>query len=562
MWKRHFDNPWILASLAGISIVLSFPNFSLWPLSVLFPVFFLRLARCFGSARSAFLWGLFVSFTLMVGGGYWVVYVLHVFGYLPWSVAALLFLGFCSFAALNFPLFAVAVYWIDRWASSKNMSDGVKLVCVFPAVFCVAEYFVPKLFPWYLGHCLFKTVWLNQIAEITGALFLSFLLVCWGGAIYGVVFGSAAGSIGRRWLIVPAALTLAAALFSALRLAEGPARDRVLKVAIIQANIGSLEKAAARRGLGEKLRAINDLYFKMTDEAVLQKPDLIVWPETALAYRLNSGSELANQVENRVRQWHVPLITGAYSSGSQSGGNDFNAAFLVEPSSVFGVRYDHYDKNVLLAFGEYMPFGKWFPSLYRAFPQVSNFERGSTQKAFELSNGTRLGISICYEMILPEFIRKVVAQKVHLLVNLTNDSWFGPTNEPYFHGAMSVFRAIEHRTPIVRATNTGTSFVVDTLGRVGTFTKVYEPQVLIEEVGLPLTPPSTVYGRWGEWFVVVCLLGLIVFMIILRSSYFSLHLARQIWSRFAGFFVNKIGGVPNAVRRDFVDEKARKDAQR
>lgn len=504
MWK-NLDNPWALMIIAGAAVFLAFPKYDLYPLSIGFGFFFLAAARHFKSASSAFGWGLFVSLIIMLGGFYWVTYVLHTFGFLPWSVAALLFLGFCGFGALNFPLFSLAIY---LWRGKS----GVWFTLCYPALFTVIEYFCPKLFPWHLGHCLYRASWVNQIAEITGTSFLSFLIVSWGGAFYGLC----SRSISRWFVVVPGILSALAILFSGVRLSQGPAQGRTLKVAVIQANIGSLDKVQARKDSGGKLKVINDAYIGLTERALAAAPDLLVWPETALAYRLQTRNPFAIEIEEKVKTWNVPLVTGAYAPGDRNPWNEFNAAYLIEPT-VNGVNYDHYGKNVLLAFGEYMPFGDWFSGLYRAFPQVSNFERGTTQKAFELQGGIRIGISICYEMILPSFMRKVADNGVHLFVNLTNDSWFGPTSEPYLHGAISRFRAIEHRVPIIRSTNTGTSFIVNTLGEVGTMTPVYEEGILIEEVGLPLHVSHTIYGRMGDWFVALCAIGLVAYMMISKK---------------------------------------------
>lgn len=517
MQKTPFNKCFLLSLAAGCAVFLGFPKFNLWPTTVLFAFFSIHLSRNFISVRWAFLWGFWVSCIIMIGGFYWVTYVIHVFGYLPWSVAILLFACFCGLGALNFPLAAVGNFIVERrlllWKNERKNERfrGTWYAIGYPALFTVVEYLVPKLFPWQLGHALYQTFWLNQIVEITGTTFLSFLLMSWGSALT-VCFVPPRGvpRVSWKWCLVPAALTVVIMGFSAERISRGVGTGKKMKVAIIQANIGNLDKVAARNGFSGKLRFINDQYEAMTETVLSMKPDLsglpdlIVWPETALAYRLGGKRDLAMEIEAKVLQWKVPLVTGAYAPGDKNPSGDYNAAYLVEPVSESAVSLQSYGKNVLLAFGEYMPFGEWFPILYRWFPQVSHFERNDTQTAFVMRDGTRLGISICYEMILPDFMRKVARHRPHLFVNLTNDSWFGPTAEPYLHGAISIFRSIEHRIPSIRSTNTGTSFVVDALGRVSERTGVYEPATLIAEVELSESPSPTFYGRWGDWFIAVC----------------------------------------------------------
>ncbi|MBI4404597.1 MAG: apolipoprotein N-acyltransferase [Deltaproteobacteria bacterium] len=251
-----------------------------------------------------------------------------------------------------------------------------------------------------------------------------------------------------------------------------------------------------------------------------EKLDLVIWPETALPFNLDSPGAFPQEIRETVDRWRIPLITGGYAAGFDRFLSDYNAAFYLEPSSNVP-KIQIYRKNILLAFGEYMPFGETFPWLYRAFPQVSNFMKGKTQEPFEMHDGTRLGVTICYEAIVPEFFRKVVQNGVRVVINLTNDSWFGPTIEPYQHGALSVFRAVETRLPLIRVTNTGVSFVVDILGRLSKMTGVYEPGILVEEVAIPSSAPQTVYVRFGDWFVGVCALILTVFIFIGRRQHAS-----------------------------------------
>jgi apolipoprotein N-acyltransferase len=107
-------------------------------------------------------------------------------------------------------------------------------------------------------------------------------------------------------------------------------------------------------------------------------------------------------------------------------------------------------------------------------------------------------------------MRKVAANKVQAFVNLTNDSWFGPTSEPYLHGALSVFRTIEHRVPLARVTNTGASFVIDHLGRMGSQTQIFKPATLVQEMKLVRHSKPSFYSRFGDWVV-----GLLALMFIL-----------------------------------------------
>ena len=521
MLNALWRNPFALSLIAGVLVVLSFPTIEWVPTIFFFPIFLNQLSLQVKSSRQAFFFGFLTSFFIMLGGFYWVVYVIHVFGYLPWSVSTLLYLVFCGFGALNFPLFLIAAYRLNQrvqWQSLSPFWQLTWLTVALPALFTFIEFLTPKLFPWFIGHTFYHSLWVNQIAELTGSAALTFGTYSLGSAFFWLV--SQQNNWKQAWkpLWFPSVLWIGCIAFSIIRLQAPPLEGRTLRVGLIQANIGSLEKVKARRsGIGAVRHTIAQ-YFKLSEEALNQspRPDLILWPETAIPFRLDGEGSWQRLVKKFVNDRNTTLITGAYSRGKFEQNRDNNAAFLLEPQPDGQLKEDIYRKNILLAFGEYFPGGDIFPQLYRWFPQVSHFERGREQNIFELSDKTRLGVTICYEAIVPSYYRKVVAQGVHAVVNLTNDSWFGPTAEPYQHGALSVFRAIESRVPLFRVTNTGTSFVVDHLGRMSRQTPVYGEGTLVEEVTLPRTPPFTFYQKWGNWFIWLC--GGILILIVFKLS--------------------------------------------
>jgi len=504
-----------MSAAAGIAVFLAFPKFGLIPTVFLFPVIFHFLSRRFQSAKEAFLNGFIISFFVMLGGFYWVTYVIHVFGYLSWPVSFLIFLVFAGLGALNFPLFAAAVFKIEQRFHVHETSGRLRdawYVLAAPALYTLIEYLFPKLFPWYLGHCFYSVPIVIQISEITGSIFLSFLVVSTGGLLY-LAF--------RRWrhhelrpgnlaIAFPIAAWIVVLTFGAVRLNEAPP-TKTIRFGLIQANIGSLEKVAARKGLADKVRLVIDTYKGLTSEALGRSPapEIVLWPETAMPFQLeHEHSGYSPEIRRAVQGWGVPLITGAYSASPFDFSRDYNSAYLLDPLPDGKLRVEKYHKNILLAFGEYMPLGEQYPSLYRLFPSVSNFERGRTQDPFTLRDGTRLGVTVCYEAIVPSFYRKVMENQVQAVVNLTNDSWFGPTAEPYLHGALSVFRAVEFRAPLIRVTNTGVSFTVDDRGRRSPYTGVYQSGILISEVPIPAESPATFYFKFGDWFVGLALLFL------------------------------------------------------
>ena len=522
MWKKISGNAVLLALLSGLAAVLAFPPIEITGVLVFCPLFlFLAVDLC-RSWKQAFFVGFLTSLVIMTGGFYWVVYTIHVFGYLPWSVSALLYLVFCGLGSLNFPLFAASLFGIVRKRPSLR-KNAWWFALGAPALFSIFEFAIPKLFPWYVGHAYFKSPWLTQIIEFTGSEFLTFLIFCWGGVGAAALLKHSAQREVRRAIWVPLVLTLISVGYSAWRNLTPLPSAGIKRVALVQANIGSLEKVQARQGLYNKLQYTIEKYTDLTDRVMKQgkKPDLILWPETAMPFGLAQDMGYAVFVRRAVARWNTPLISGGYAPSDTHPFGDFNAAFLLDPAKEGGIVTSIYRKNILLAFGEYFPGGEQFPKLYEWFPQVSNFRIGRDQPTFTLQDGTRVGATICYEDIVPAFYRKITRQGVQMVINLTNDSWFGPTSEPYQHGALASFRAIEARTPFVRVTNTGISFAVDRLGRFSQMSPVYDEAAFTVDVDIAPEPVLTVYTRFGDWLI--GLLMAVVLGFVLRAKHVPLR---------------------------------------
>jgi apolipoprotein N-acyltransferase len=176
----------------------------------------------------------------------------------------------------------------------------------------------------------------------------------------------------------------------------------------------------------------------------------------------------------------------------------FNSALLVAPDTRILGRYD---KQQLLAFGEYIPLQHYVPFLRNISPTIGNLTPGSGGLV-TLPNGVSIGALICYEDILPFLGRQAVRQGAQLLVNLTNDAWFGQTRAPYLHRSLAAFRTIENRVYLVRVTNTGLTSIIDALGREQRALPIYQRDTLVHTIQ-PLQL-STIYTRYGDWFAQLC----------------------------------------------------------
>ena len=296
-----------------------------------------------------------------------------------------------------------------------------------------------------------------------------------------------------------------------------PKQDGALRrVLIVQANIGNPEKLNAR-SFHEVRGPILERHLKLTREGFnraaekSESPDFVVWPETAIPARFDPQflyehyQQTTLAVANEISR---PIVFGAYSQniGERS---EYNAVFHANRQ---GHVLENYRKTKLLAFGETFPGADLFPVLRDWIPTISEFGRGTGPNVMNVE-GIKLGVQICYEGLFPDFSRALVNLGAQVLLNVTNDSWFGKHFEPHQHFLMTAARAIEVRRPIIRATNTGISTVVQADGSFETLSPVQSEWTGTLKVWL--NPPiMTTYQIWGAWlepFAAITLLLLAFF---------------------------------------------------
>jgi len=527
--------PWhqrlLLATLAGVCTFLAFERYVIVPLIFVAPYLFTRLSVSCPSPWSAFRWGILSSYIIMAGVFYWITHVLGWFGQLSPMVSVGLFAGFSFIGELNFPLFTGLLSWCSQKMNWQNRRQpyrfGIWVSLGIPALFTTIEWATPGLFPWQLGHSLYRSIWAIQITEFTGVSFLSFALTSLSVTLGAVIWGLGGIKPLRRTLLVPIALWSLIGIVAWQRLSptyleSNPTKP--LRVALIQANIGSLQKLAARSGVQSKIEFAVKRYFALTDQALslTRRPELIVWPETAMPFHFDVKNKSLERLHHAVNQWNIPLLTGGYARGPVITRREYNSSALLNPTPN-GVESQLYHKHILLTFGEYLPWSDVFPSLNVRFPQIANFMRGTQTTPFVLPDGTRIGVTICYEGIMPRFVRKIANHGIQILVNLTNDSWFGETSEPYLHASLSVFRAVELRVPLVRVANTGTSMLVDRWGRITSSTPIFEEAIVVENINVPSVIKPTVYQTYGDWiqlfFALILIIHLVDYLLPILASH-------------------------------------------
>jgi apolipoprotein N-acyltransferase len=406
----------------------------------------------------------------------------------PWSLLA--WILFSLYSGLSFAALGFVYLFLTRRSS-------VPRVLALPVAYTTMEFLFPFIFPWHLGAGLYRVPLCIQIADLFGVYGITALVVTVNGAFFDTAL---------RWRqkkpipflssAVALLLVLSALAYGQWRLSWVQARQQAapaLKVGLVQANV-QIEERRTRLLQEDIWRR----YLELSREAVREGAELVVWPESAVAfpYRPDSGPQSSSAyVRYLVRSIGVPVLFGSVSVEADGARN---TAYLLDRG---GETLGRYDKVHLLAFGEYLPFSDWFPQLKGLVQGVGDFRPGNKREPL-CWNGSCFGVLICYEAILKSLPRELVRKGAGFLVNITNDIWFGDTSCPEQHLMLAVFRAVENRVWMVRAANTGISAFIDPAGRIWGRTPLFTQAVRVAQVQ-KLSLPG-LYKDWGNWFPLTC----------------------------------------------------------
>ena len=477
----------LLAALSGALLSLAFPNHPDHPLAVLYHPLWahgalvpLLLALKDRGFKAGLAMGWISGLVWNLLSLYWVAYTQ---GGGPAVVAGTglmaaylgLFTGLCT------GLFNVLA---ARW--------GAKALALLPLLWTGQEYALSlgELgFPWLLlGHSQAALPHFIQYATATGVFGVSCWVVGLNALFYlalverRVFLGGVALGYLLPWLHAQSALAAAVP-------AEG------LRIGLIQPNTTYADKWGPN-GLERSFSALATL----SRQAAKRDPELLVWPETALPCDPVRRADCRGRVQALVEELDIPVLTGAPHA-------QYNAAFFVQPGAT---ALPWYAKMHLVPFGERTPYRDAIPLLRdidwtRLTGDLgpAEFARGTDHAVFAHPRHP-FAVLICFESIFPALVREHVAAGARVLVNITNDSWFGRSAGPYQHALINAMRAVENRTAIARAATTGISLFIDPFGRTYEATDLFAPAVAVATV--PVGQPATFYTRHGDLFAYGCLL--------------------------------------------------------
>jgi apolipoprotein N-acyltransferase len=465
---------------SGLTLALSFPRFDLSGLAwvALVPLVVLALSA---PPRAALGWGWLVGLVFYLVLLRWLNFTFRVYSALPGPLVYLPTFTLAGYCGLYVGAFAAAVAWIAR-----SRSVGLALATA-PFLWVATEWVRGHLmggFPWgLLGYSQYLVLPVIQVAELGGIYAVSFLVagvnVALGGALWQPWRRALAG------LAIAAGLLAATLAFGSWRLHSSPSPETV-RVAIMQPSIEQPLKF-------EPSHAASTLavYADLTRRAGAGGPELIVWPETAVPTVLRRDPPVLGALSELAAGLRSPLLVGSIDvEGLPARAR--NTAFLLTDRGIIG----RYDKIQLVPFGEYVPLSGVLGFVRGWAEFIADLEPGSVPVVFS-GPPAPFGVVICYEGIFPELVRGFVRGGARLMINMTNDAWFGRTSGPAQHLAMYPFRAVEHRTAVVRAANTGVSAFIAPSGAIVRRLELFERGTLTEPV--PLRTGATFYTRFGDW---------------------------------------------------------------
>jgi apolipoprotein N-acyltransferase len=414
---------------------------------------------------------------------------------------------------------AVAI-WAGEFVARRTRVPAVfTMPLAWTAVEWIRTYF-PVGFPWnLLGYAAYRNLELIQFAEFTGVYGVSALIVFFNAVVYLVIFRRDAYRLQTVSLSALTATMIALVAFGAWRIGnlKNAPQSGSFKAAMVQGNIPQSLKWDPKF-----LPDSYKVYQDETADAAKLGADLIVWPEAAAAFLFQPDDRypavLANDAAYRTalltmaRNLGKPLLFGAPALAQTDGRIGFyNRAYLVSANGQ-GEVDAHYDKIELVPFGEYVParaiLGYFVNRVVQGFGDMIP---GTQQTLFDVK-GARLGILICYESIFPDLTRREVDKGADVLVNITNDAWYGESSAPYQVLAMAAMRSVETKVPMVRVANTGISALIEPSGRITNRTPLFKRGTTIVDVSW--RPVRTLYTMVGDLFAEICFvltaIGLIV----------------------------------------------------
>lgn len=418
-------------------------------------------------------------------GAWWLAPTLHTFGHLSWLVAILcVALVGCVMAALPALL---------GWLCWRTAGRTAWVLAAFPAATVCEE--------WLRGHLFTGLPWtaLGNVLLDTPAIGWASWFGVYGVAALPALAAAVVALLGmRQWRPALAGGVLAALLFWIAPHVGVEPQGSAHRAALVQGNIPQDQKWDAAF-VDETMQRYADLSASAADgDSGLE---LIIWPEAAVPFFLERAPGWNGWLNAQIERWHTPLLFGGLKlTGERTAQNGLLAddplAATTEPRPFAG-------KHHLVPFGEYVP--SWIPFLHALVPEIADFKPAADSGVL-LLRGHHYGALICYESLFPEEARRRVLNGADVLVNVTNDAWYGTTPAAWQHFQAARMRAVESGRYVLRAANTGVTAVITPAGSVQASLPWWQQGSLV--ASYYMSDVQTPYVRWGDWPLLAALLML------------------------------------------------------
>lgn len=495
----------LLAVLSGLLITASFPPLKTgWLIWI--SIIPLLVAIRDTPPRTAFKLGVITGLSHYVSLIYWIINVLSTYGGLNILVSILVLILLSLYLALYVGAFASLVSYCRR--------SSIKIF-LFAGIWVSLEYirtFIFTGFPWgLLGYSLYDILSIAQIASVTGVYGLSFIIAAFNVLIFQLIIKHKE-IIRDRYFFIEALslliLTGASIIYGHRYLAAYPSEkpeNQQVNIAIIQGNIDQTVKWDV-----DFIDATMEKYIELSRRSLDRKPDIIVWPETAVPLFFQDENPYTEELYDLTGESGASLVFGSPSYRIEGDTvRYYNTAWCISPE---GTIKGQYDKNHLVPFGEYVPFQEFLPFVHRLVPAAGDFTSGDSTDPIKIGE-IPSGILICYEVIFPDIARDQVLKGARILINITNDAWFGFSGAPYQHLYMSVFRAIENRRPLIRSANTGISAIIDSTGHIKKQGDIFTEEIITGKIQAG-NDALSFYSRYGDIFAIgifiLCLITIFI----------------------------------------------------
>ncbi len=499
--------PWrlLLAATSGAVLSLSYRG-SFWSLYSWFCIALLLATLIKARARIAFFCGFLHGLIFVLTCVPWIAETLSVHGGMSTAAGWGVLLLIATIWAIIIGLFA----WVVQRLSQRSVE-----LALFGAPFLwisteVVRAYLPEIsFPWaLLGYPAAENPAIVQLTTIFGIYGISFLVVAFNALlIWGISSYSPGHSKSRLPILLSAIVLLLVVQLIGPRFVPTAPSSHLAR--IVQPNFPENTQYAGDWYAEHKAEMADLEQLSLRPSAGSQQPDLLIWPEAPAPFSFQDP-RFGPMMTHLVEQFHHPMVVGVIEWKPEqmiihgvkgTGLAPYNSAAMIDE---VGQRRFSYDKIHLVPFGEYEPFPLIHQVVASVSEEVGGFRKGKERNVGTFPNGNKFSVFICYEAIYAGEVREFANRGAELLINISNDGWFGTSQAAEQHLRMARVRAVENRRWVVRDTNSGISASIDPYGNV--YRVLHRDERGSSDLPYDFRTDKTIYTRFGDWFAWMCVI--------------------------------------------------------